>query len=777
MVDLQKTLLNKADILSLNTPTGFAYFNDEIMLKIGKATGLLRSSYKIDKTKYDEVYVTSDIHADLLKLDNMLSNLGLVTKSAIEGSLESLYDKIPTMDWLPEKTLLIFVGDIVDGYRKDGTSTVYSIPDKVGNIELLLHAYIYNLRIKARAKHSEVLFTIGNHDYHTVIVENEVEKDAFYDNYVHPEANRFFGSRMGRRNCLLPFYNCCPYLMLDLGGEVAFIHGGFIGYDQDRKTLVNNTSAIREIQERLDYANNFVALTKADNEFLSLINDTQGTGYEFSPLWSRAYANFADAEVCPTISTFYKMVVVGHCQMPLDCGLQAEHTSHILTKKSYTKHRCGGLNGCVVIGCESDFGPQLAFVDIAFSRTFTRFLTKKQFTEKQEFDRRAELLLLKHTKDFDYSERYYNVIVRKNAGSGNLNQDEVMWVSLPTEVYKIINTLKEDIRDESLEFIRSADYDWQDEDTYEMFSDNLLDRYWKLIDANASIKAGYTNHETKRILKKYINTDLYMDTFSISGIKSPNPLHYVAIDANADSLTEILKFHSLPIEWYFQKLPVKTGNAAFYERYKKDNLIRYANMGFFEIINDKISKEKDPSIASRLFEMNNSLLIFFLNRAFNDKNEIMANLLGFLEPSMSTLLHYITIKGDERLFKKVLELNPPLTWLDRKLPPVSAKDFYAKFVNIYPIKFANKSARGILDIQILEETDLAKRAILESRKARLLQLSAKPKTARTAAALFSQTLAKPENAQHISNAWRKTLGVKKTGGRKRTIKAKIRRSS
>lgn len=777
MQDLQKKLLNKADIFSFTRPATFTYHSDEIMLKIAQATTLLQSSYKIDKTKYDQVYVTSDIHADLLKLDNMLSNLGLVTKSAIEGSLESLYDKIPTMEWLPERTLLIFVGDIVDGYRKDGTSNVYSIPDKVGNIELLLHAYIYNLRIKARAKQSEVLFTIGNHDYHTVIVEDEADKQLFFESYVHPEAVIYFGSREGRRNALLPFYNCCPYLMLDLGNEIAFIHGGFIGYEENRRALVNNTTTIKEIQERLDLANNFVALKKADHDFLGLINDTHGSGYEFSPLWSRAYAHFPDVEVCPTISQFYKMVVVGHCQMPVGCGLEGEHSSHILTKQAYTKHKCGGLNGCVVIGCESDFGPQLAFVDIAFSRTFTGFLTKKHFTEKQEFDRRAEVLFLKHADNFDYSERYYNVIVRKNAGSAGLGQDEIMWVSLPTEVYKIIHTLKEDIRDESLEFIRSIDYDWQDEDTYEMFSDNLLDRYWKIIDANKAIKAGYTKYETKRILKKYINTDLYMDTFSITGIKSPNPLHYIAVDANADSLTEILRLYSLPIEWFFQKLPVKTDNKAFYDRYKKDNLIRYANMGFIEIINDKISNERDPNIISKLFQMNNSLMIFFLNRVFNDKNEIMADLLGFLEPRLHTLLHYVIIKEDEQLFKKVLELNPPLIWLDSKLPPVSAKDFYAKFVNIFPIKFANKSARGILDIQILEEKDLAKRTILESRKIRLLQLSAKPKTARSAAALFSQTLAKPENAPHISNAWRKTLGVKKTGGRKRTLKAKIRRNS
>ena len=769
MVDLQKKILTKEDILSFTSPTSFVYLNEEIMFKIGQAASLLRTSYKIDKTKYDNVYVTSDIHADLLKLDNILSNLGLVTKSAIEGSLESLCDKIPNMEWLPERTLLIFVGDIVDGYRKDNTGFVSSIPDAVGNIELLLHAYIYNLRIKARAKGSEVLFTIGNHDYHTVIKEEEEEKPFFYNNYVHPEATRFFGSREGRRNCLLPFYNCCPYLMLDLGEEVAFIHGGFIGYDVDRKTLVNNTTTIKSIQERLDFANNFVALKQADHEFLSLINDVQGDGYEFSPLWSRAYANFPDAEVCPTISQFYKMVVVGHCQMPLACGLGAEHTSHILTKRTYTNHRCGGLNGCVVIGCESEFGPQLAFVDIAFSRAFSGFFSKQKLTEKQEFDRRAEVLHLKHTDTYDYSERYYNIIVRKNAGSAGLGQDETMWVALPTEVYKIIKTMKQDIRDESLEFIRSVDYDWQDTDTYEMFSDNLLDRIWKLIDTDASIQAGYIKQETKRILKKYIASELYMDTFSINGDKLPNPLHYIAIDANAESLKEILNFTALPIAWFFTKLPAKE-DRVFYERY--NNLLRYADMGFIEIINDKISRERDPAIASKLFLMNMSLIAFFLSRKFNDKNEIMGRVLGFRNLGAAKTLQYAVIKDDDRLFKKILSLNPPSNWLDIKLPPVSAKDFYAKFVNVFPIKFANKSARGILDIQILEEKDAAKLAILQARKIQLLQLSAKPKTTRKASSLYSLSLAKPENEPHISNAWRKTLGLVKKGGRRTKRRAK-----
>jgi hypothetical protein len=365
--------------------------------------------------------------------------------------------------------------------------------------------------------------------------------------------------------------------MLDLGEEIAFIHGGFLGYNQHKQKWSNHTNIVKDIQNKIDFENNFAALNDVDNNFLSFTNPSSVHGYEFSPLWSRAYASLSASDVCPSISPYYKMIVVGHCQMPLSCGLTSEHTLELLNNHAYLKHNCGGLNGCVVLGCESEFGPQLAFVDIAFSRTFSGYLSKTKLTNKQEFDRRAEVLCLIHDKSLDYTERYYNVIVRKNAGSVGVGSNEIMWMAFTTEVYKTINAMKLDIRDASLEFIRSDDYDWVPEETYETFTERLKYRYSDIIKANNSLEAGNTKIEVYKIIKNYINF-LYRETFE--GTHVPTPLHYVAIDMNEESLKKLLLLPFLDIEWFFLKLPFRSHSIDFYERYKKDNLIDYEFMDF-----------------------------------------------------------------------------------------------------------------------------------------------------------------------------------------------------
>jgi hypothetical protein len=76
------------------------------------------------------------------------------------------------------------------------------IPDVRGNIELLLHAYLYNLRIKAQLKNSEIRFTIGNHDYHSLIKQYE-QWPEFYWRWVHKSSQEFFGSRIVAIACCL----------------------------------------------------------------------------------------------------------------------------------------------------------------------------------------------------------------------------------------------------------------------------------------------------------------------------------------------------------------------------------------------------------------------------------------------------------------------------------------------------------------------------------------------------------------------------------------------
>ena len=770
MAELNTFLLTGDDIRTFTTVPHLAQLNPEILEKIRSAGAALRTPYTIDKTKYDNVYVTSDLHGDVLKFDNMLHNLGIVNASSEPGKLASLYNKIPLIEWLPKKTLVILVGDIVDAKRKMHGGLISAVPDPTGNIELLLHSYLYNLRLKARQNESELLFTVGNHDYLTVIQKDNAENSHFYESYVHQNADTFFGSRANRRNCLLPFYNCCPYVMLDLGGEIAFVHGGFLGYDQYRSILVNNTKDLKDLQENLDFANDFSILNDEEHSFLSNVGDDIGTGYEFSPLWSRAYAHLPAQEVCPTIKEYYKMVVVGHCQMASDCGYNGQHSAHILAKKSYRDFNCGGKNGCVVIGCGSEHGPQIALVDIAFSRAFSGFF-QGFMSSKQEFDRRAEVLHLKHNKSVSSTERYYNVIIRRNAGSPTTKEMDtvVVWKALSEKSYKEIAKIKSMLRYNTLNYIRSPEFGWN-YDNYETYTGNLLDEIVQHIEGPDAFQSVHEKIEAKNIIKKYIKKDLYLDAAGLNNENVPTPLHFIPIDKDVTALNNILTMSDIPIEWFFKPLPPKSDPSwstlnIFYER---DNLNKYAGLNFIDILNKLLDSEKNTE---QLFTIKQIFVEFLLESTFNDKNEILSNILEFKNPKAPTLLHYAVLKGRNELISGIAALKPPLNWMDCVLPNFMAAAFYDKYSWLVSVKFANKSARGILDLLIKEETDISKLAVYNRQKALLLQTGAKPKTRRTLKKLFQRSLAKSENEPLISNNWRRTLSLpKRQGGLRKTVK-------
>lgn len=418
MANLAPFLLSIDDLLTFETPTNLFSLSASIRTKIANAKELLRSTYIIDKSLYDNVFITSDIHADLIKFDFLLMNAGLITKLSSEETV-GLPDNIRVIRdsvWTAERTLLVIVGDLVDG-RREMQHVKQSVPDPKGNIELLLHAYLYNLRIQARAKGSEIRFTIGNHDYHTVIKASSVDFPNFYKNYVHKEARVFFWSRDLRRNCLLPFYECCPYLFLAISDEIACIHGGFTV--NSNHGFLDATTFLRKAQQNIDLSGGFSALTDLENLLLSRISvNTSVEGYEGSPLWSRRYAHGPKAEVCATITANYKMVVVGHCQTGFDCCGTGQHTAAILTEALYTKYNCRSDGGCVLIGCQNETGPHLAFVDIALSRAFN---------QAKPLVSRAEFLHLSHNPAL-LADRHYNTIVRKNVGMDGTS-DEVVWVA------------------------------------------------------------------------------------------------------------------------------------------------------------------------------------------------------------------------------------------------------------------------------------------------------------------------------------------------------------
>lgn len=388
-----------------------------------KLTGFhLNNSFphNIRSADYDEVYVTSDIHADVYKLNSLLSKAGLIDNTGDEETRESLFRETK---WLKPRTILIIIGDIVDGAR-NGMS---EIPDPVGDIELLLHVYLFNLRNRALLNGSDVRFTIGNHDYHSVIKENSDELPKFYKSWVHKSAISFFGNRATRRSCLLPFYKCCPYIVLRLSLELAFVHGGF--HSQESQGIKDMTDSIINLQNKLDLSGDFEALTDADHALLNNLGASDNK--KGSALWTRFYSFGKPADVCASLGSTFQMVVVGHCQT--DTCSNGEMMKSIL---SAPKFDACGAGGCALLGCDKDQehgAPSLAFVDISMSSAFRNdlFYGKPLFTPSMlktiETNRRAELLKFTHDDSLDTSDRYYNKITREKVGGIGPIQTLLYW--------------------------------------------------------------------------------------------------------------------------------------------------------------------------------------------------------------------------------------------------------------------------------------------------------------------------------------------------------------
>jgi len=96
------------------------------------------------------------------------------------------------------------------------------------------------------------------------------------------------------------------------------------------------------------------------------------------------------------------MTVVGHC--PTDLPGRG-YMDELRKEPRYTGCDAGG---CVLVGCERDDGPGLAFVDITMSRAF-------RSGNPNDRGRRGDLLYLTHI-DGAPDTRFYNRVYRINTG-------------------------------------------------------------------------------------------------------------------------------------------------------------------------------------------------------------------------------------------------------------------------------------------------------------------------------------------------------------------------
>jgi hypothetical protein len=385
--------------------------NATILTKLEAAKDVLRAPYIIPEGR--PVFITSDVHSDLEKLMLLLFNMNIIDSYYTTnpndaaspyyrnyqkpGDIDHIISLLTNFDIiLPEPFIFIIVGDIVDGARYD-RDLYHEVHDEIGNLEILLHIFLYNLKIKARLHGSDFRFTIGNHDWHTVITDSL--DYGMCGAYVHNSARNYFGSEIIRRNCLLPFYEVTPYLITCVSDEVVCVHGGLHRNGMyGEPAIVNLTDSLIDIQQRLDASDILTIVNNiADKAYLST------SGIPTSPLWTRFYKDYSRAAACQP--TRFKMVVVGHC--PTDGQAAGNgYMRELLGEQRYAGCDAGG---CVLVGCERAHGPTLAFVDISMSRAF-------RSGYPNDTGRRGDVLLLTHIPD-PPNTRFYNRVFRINGGS------------------------------------------------------------------------------------------------------------------------------------------------------------------------------------------------------------------------------------------------------------------------------------------------------------------------------------------------------------------------
>jgi len=354
---------------------------EAIIAKLERAATLPRRPHTINSADYPTVYVTSDIHADLRKFTQMLISTGLITTAYDPGFdpyTDSIYDPrfIASAQWTaPRGTLLVIIGDIVDGKRSfnRGAPPFNQVVDSRGSFELLIFALLYNLRIQANANGSEIRFTFGNHELISVI--HNVNPDDYLP-YVHDTATEFFSnvdmswSDM-RRVAILPFLELCPYYILTLQNgatnEVAFVHGGL---------HINNGVVVQGLSATLTGFQ--TEIDTGARPYDRLTDDMKSE--DLSPLWTRFYASTKLGK-CMRLSPEYKLILVGHCvtssSFPRFIELKRDNALYRLcddgdyiTVNGMKQEK--GLHGCVLLDCpaerDDDIGaPRLGFVDTAMS--------------------------------------------------------------------------------------------------------------------------------------------------------------------------------------------------------------------------------------------------------------------------------------------------------------------------------------------------------------------------------------------------------------------------
>jgi hypothetical protein len=416
-VSLQITRTDMNHMVGSNqfTDESFSYLQSVVKPKMEQFREMRPANHVINSTLYDEVFVTSDIHADFRKLLQIFQSAGLIAlPEGIDPYTEAIYDLdiICETRWLKPRTLVILVGDIVDGMRNDPQK--HLVDDKIGSFEFLIHSFLYNIRLKAIQEKGEVMFVLGNHDLDSVILQNEhnitenvhpttwkffgnatfnaIEtihpmKPTLVDFYLKTHRSDFFNAVKNRTNALVEFYKNCPYGFLSLEHDgikdSAFVHGGFHNEHHGIGLLKGFGIVQTKIDKTLD------------------VTELRHHKESYDSIWSRRYQY--DLDRCRKVEELgYSQIVVGHCTTPIGgsrsggSGYKSYRQLYdAMSDKTYAGECMNDQRGCVLLDCYQKGNPTLSYVDIASSAAFRQ----DRFTNQQ---RPVEILKLTKSGHMPY---------------------------------------------------------------------------------------------------------------------------------------------------------------------------------------------------------------------------------------------------------------------------------------------------------------------------------------------------------------------------------------
>jgi hypothetical protein len=410
--------LTEEDIISIYNPISLLNTYNEsnkVIPKIIKARHDKRiiDSHIIDPSKFNVIYATSDIHADYSNFINYLKKLNLIKiPDGLNPYSIDIYDHrfITETEWIANNSLFVIIGDIVDGTRN---SLNASVPDLRGSFELLLHMFIYNLRIKSWEKGSDILFTIGNHDFLTAIDTNYNDMSrkpwGHYSSYITDEAKQYFKHLKIRKNCLSTFYLLSPYLFLSIQNKrtsILMIHSQIMN-----DSLLNDSKLDFLTKEQININKNILSMANFNITSLNISEIIQ-------ILTARHVEN--DVDICEHYrqnkDLIPKIIVVGHCPTILTVGDSLLNDKpHIKTiikdkiGKNEEYEKCNDdLNyGCVIPRCFDNWEDiKIIMVDTGMSSSFRPnfFQPIKQALESERF---SEILkIISHGDEGNLDKRF-----------------------------------------------------------------------------------------------------------------------------------------------------------------------------------------------------------------------------------------------------------------------------------------------------------------------------------------------------------------------------------